>query len=130
MSPPSVASVTTGDLIAGRYRVEERLGQGGFGDVFRATQLNLGRAVALKVLHPELLLSNRGLDRFRREARLAQSLEHPNTVRLFDFGQTEAGLPYIAWELLRGRTLARVLEADGPMAPARVARIAAQALSR
>jgi len=118
----------SGEVVAGEYRIEELLGEGGFGNVYRSTQLKLDRQVALKVLHPELLLSDRGLDRFIREARLAQSLEHPNTVRLFDFGQTDQGLPYIAWELLRGRPLDQVLDEDGPMAPARVTRVVAQIL--
>ena len=120
--------LSPGDVVAGRYRIEETLGEGGFGTVFRATQLNLDRGVALKVLHPELRLSDRGLERFRREARLAQALEHPNTVRLFDFGETAEGVPFIAWELLRGRPLDRLLAEDGPFAPARVVRIATQVL--
>ncbi len=117
-----------GDVVAGRYRVEALLGRGGFGVVYRAVQLNIGRAVALKMLLAEALAHPEGIARFRREAELAQRLEHPNTVRLYDFGETEQGLPFIAWELLRGRALDEVLAATGGLPPARVARIAVQAL--
>ena len=117
-----------GDVVAGRYRVEALLGRGGFGVVYRAVQLNIGRAVALKMLLAEALAHPEGIIRFRREAELAQRLEHPNTVRLYDFGETEQGLPFIAWELLRGRAFDEVIRAEGCLAPGRVARIAAQAL--
>jgi serine/threonine protein kinase len=116
-----------GEIIAGRYRIEAEIGQGGFGAVYRATHLALGRQVALKMLHPEMVSHDQGLSRFRREAELAQRLEHPNTVRLYDFGQTEYGLPYIAFELLRGEPLDRAILA-GPMPPARVVRIIGQVL--
>ncbi len=117
-----------GDVVAGRYRIDSVLGQGGFGVVFKAEQLALGRSVALKMLLPEAIQHDQGLSRFRREAQLAQRLEHPHTVRLYDFGQTDLGLPYIAFELLRGRGLDEALRQDGPMPAARVAHIVAQVL--
>jgi hypothetical protein len=116
-----------GDVVAGRYRIEELVGRGGFGAVYRATQLALGREVALKVLLPELVMG-RSAERFFREAELAQRLEHPNSVRLYDFGRTEHGIPYIAWELLRGRSLEQVILSQGALPAARVARIGIQAL--
>jgi len=116
-----------GDTVAGRYRIDFELGHGGFGAVYQATQITLGRQVALKMVLPELVSHDEGLARFRREAQLAQKLEHPNTVRLYDFGQTEVGLPYIAFELLRGEPLDRAIF-RGAMPPARVARIATQVL--
>jgi serine/threonine protein kinase len=116
-----------GDVVAGRYRIEELVGRGGFGAVYRAVQLALGRSVALKMLLPELVMG-RSAERFFREAELAQRLEHPNSVRLYDFGRTEQGVPYIAWELLRGRSLEQVMLAEGPLPPARVARIGIQVL--
>ena len=106
-----------GELFAKRYRLEERLGEGSFGVVYRATQLEMGREVALKILHPDLLRSVGKVKRFIREAQLAQRLEHPNTVRLYDVGQTEDGLPFIAFQMLRGRSLDEVLRADWPMSP-------------
>jgi serine/threonine-protein kinase len=121
-------TVRPGDVVAGRYRIDALVGQGGFGIVYRATQLNIGRTVALKMLLSEALAQADGLARFHREAQLAQRLEHPNTVRLYDFGETDAGLPFIAWEFLRGRPLDAVLLEEGGLSPARVARIAAQTL--
>jgi serine/threonine protein kinase len=117
-----------GDVVAGRYRVEGVLGEGGFGAVYRATQLNLDRPVALKMLLPEALGNEEAFARFRREAELAQRLQHPNTVRLYDFGETDDGLPFIAWELLLGRPLDALLRDERVLGPARVARIAAQIL--
>jgi serine/threonine-protein kinase len=108
--------------------VEALLGRGGFGVVYRAVQINIGRAVALKVLLAAARAHADGFARFRREAELAQRLTHPNTVRLFDFGETEQGLPFTAWELLRGRPLDAVLLAEQGLGPPRVARIGAQAL--
>src|SRR6185369_2760725 len=122
-SPTPAPGLVVGD----RYRIEELIGQGGFGAVYRATQLNLGRAVALKVLLPELLGED-GLLRFQREAELAQLLSHPNTVRVLDFGRAPDGSPYLVFELLSGRTLeSEIVRAHGIDA-ARVGRIAAQVL--
>jgi serine/threonine-protein kinase len=117
-----------GHVIAGRYRVEGLVGEGGFGAVYRATQLNIGRTVALKVLQPDLVAHADSESRFTREAELAQRLEHPNTVRLFDFGRSEEGIPFIAFELLKGQPLDERLQSSGPMPAATVARITTQML--
>jgi len=115
-------------VLSGRYRLEERLGAGGSGEIWRATQLDLGREVALKLLLSSQMASPADLKRFHREARLAQKLEHPNTVRLYDMGQTEAGTPFIVYQLLHGSSLSDVLEGGGALPPARVVRIASQVL--
>jgi serine/threonine protein kinase len=117
-----------GEVVDGRYRVEEVIGRGGFGVVVRAVQLNLGRPVAIKLLRPELLATELIVKRFLREARLVQRLEHPNTVRLLDVGQTAEGVPFLVFELLTGRPLDRVIRLEGPLEAGRVARIAGQAL--
>jgi serine/threonine protein kinase len=117
-----------GDVLEGRYRIEEKLGEGGFGAVFRATQLNIDRKVAIKVVQPQLLAMGSGLERFLREAKVAQHLEHPNIVRMYDFGHTEDGTPYIAWELLKGKPLDAILEEGLPLPPSRVVRICLQVL--
>lgn len=117
----------SGHVLAGRFRVESELGRGGFGAVFRATQLNLGRSVAVKVLLPELVHDKDTRARFEREARLAQRLSHPNTVRVLDFGQSSEGLTFIVFEMLEGKPLDVALR-EGPMEWRRVARIGAQAL--
>ena len=80
-------TIGPGHVVAGRFRIEGLVGEGGFGAVYRATQLNIGRTVALKVLQPDLVSRADSESRFLREAELAQRLEHPNTVRLFDFGR-------------------------------------------
>jgi len=116
-----------GSIVAGRYRIEAELGRGGHGVVYRATQQPLGHEIALKMLLPEAILAEGSVERFMREAALAQKLTHPNTVRLFDFGQTEQGLPFIVWELLRGRTLDQEI-ARGPFTAQRTARVATQVL--
>jgi hypothetical protein len=116
-----------GAVVDGRYRIEEIVARGGAGTVFRATQLNLDRPVALKLLH-EGASDAAALARFQREAQLLQRLEHPNIVRLLDFGSAEGGAPFLVFEYLRGATLDRVLTATGPMPPARVAHVAAQIL--
>jgi serine/threonine-protein kinase len=121
-------SFAPGHILEGRFRLEELLGEGGFGAVYRATQLNINREVAIKVVLPQLLAMQGGLERFLREARVAQRLEHPNTVRMYDFGHTDDGTPFIAWELLRGKPLDEALKNEGPMSPDRVVRIISQSL--
>src|SRR5512139_1220399 len=105
MRPP--ASLVPGMVVAGRYRVDRLIGEGGYGAVYAATQLNLSRAVALKIMHADVVRRPEALARFEREAQLTQQLAHPNVVRLFDFGRTEQGVPFIVWELLVGRSVER-----------------------
>ncbi len=114
-----------GTVLGGRYEIAEEIGKGGNGIVYRAVQKPLGRDVAIKIMLPT---NAAGVaERFAREATLVKRLEHPNTVRLYDFGTTEDGLPYMVFELLRGRSLEQEV-AKGPLPPARVAAIAAQML--
>jgi serine/threonine-protein kinase len=116
-----------GATFAGRYQIEREIGRGGFGSVYRAVEIGVDRPVALKVLREERPgVIERA--RFRREAELAKRLSHPNTVRLLDFGEDARGTPFIAYELLEGRSLAALLRAEGPLAPERAAKIASQVL--
>ena len=116
-----------GTLIGGRHRIEALLGRGGFGVVYRATQLALDRPVALKVLLPEAL-GDEALPRFQREAEIVQRLDHPNIVRLLDFGVGAGAEPYLVFELLQGQTLHEALASAGPLSVARAARVGAQIL--
>ena len=113
-----------------RYQVEEQLGEGGMGIVYRATQLSVGRPVALKVLRPEVAggRARELVDRFHREARAVAKLVHPNTVRLYDFRETQDTV-YIVTELLEGETLGDRLWDRGILHPAEAVQIACAVLA-
>ncbi len=115
MKPP--AEPKAGDVIAERFQLVDRLGEGGMGVVWRATQLNLGRDLALKLLHPEQAASPAARARFSREARVASQLKHPHAVQIYDFGETDDGVLFIAMELLRGITLRDIVDIDLPLPP-------------
>ena len=93
-----------GRIIAGRFQLEQKLGRGGYGAVYRATQLSVERDVALKLVHPHLETNEEVRQRFAREARLASRLRHPNIVRVIDFGDAEGEL-FLVMEFLPGPTL-------------------------
>ncbi len=96
----------TGDVLADRYEVRDRIGQGGYGWVYRARHLGTGHDIALKVLKvPPDEDGAFAVQRFFLEARVTSGLTHPNTVRVFDFGQDDTGCVFLAMELLAGRTL-------------------------
>ena len=110
------------------YRIEELLGRGGMGVVYRAYDLRLKRPVALKLVAPSLARDTRFLERFARESELVMSLEHPNVVPIYDAGDFE-GRVYLAMWLVDGRDLGSVLRAEGPLEPARAIAICAQIAS-
>jgi eukaryotic-like serine/threonine-protein kinase len=99
----------------GEYRIVERLGVGGMGSVYKAEQPNMNRLVAIKVLHPRFASREDLVSRFRREARAMSQLSHPNTARVFKFGQLKDGAPYFVMDYLEGKNLAHVVRAEGPM---------------
>lgn len=94
---------------AGRYLLSQKIGHGGVGSVYLATQEPLGRRVALKLLHPELATDAATRRRFVREARAVASLAHPNIATVFDFGVEEDGTLYLAMEYIQGRTLTQAM---------------------
>ncbi len=108
-----------GQLLFGQIRIEARLAEGGMGAVYRAHQVGLDRAIAVKVLHPALALDPEARGRFEREARICARLDHPNVVRVLLSGHLPGGHPFLAMELLEGRTLDRVLREDGALPPDR-----------
>jgi len=109
-----------------KYRVEERLGAGGMGAVYRARHLQMDRPVALKFLHQRLVEDEAARVRFLTEARAAVKLRHPNAVSVTDFGQTSEGCIYIVMELLEGRTLREILSREAPLETARAISIMLQ----
>jgi serine/threonine protein kinase len=120
-----IPALAEGSVIGGRYQLEKQLGAGGFGRVFQAVQMPLGRRVAIKLLVSQAPGTSA---RFAREAALAQRLEHPNTVRVLDFGATPEGAPFIVFELIRGMSVADLLARHGPMPLAVALEIADQVL--
>jgi serine/threonine-protein kinase len=118
-----------GRTIAGKFLVEAYLGGGAMGAVYRAKQLALDKDVAIKILHGDHAGDATYVARFQREAKAASRLDHPNSMRVIDFGQEADGLLYIAMEFLDGRDLFRVLQQEWPLAPMRIADVLSQALA-
>jgi serine/threonine-protein kinase len=118
-----------GRTIAGRFRVDTYLGGGAMGVVYKARWIALDKDVALKLMHGKAVSDPTFAGRFQDEARAASKLDHPNSVRVVDFGEEPDGLLYIAMEYLDGRDLHRVIRDDWPLAMPRVADIVAQALA-
>ena len=116
---PGPADALLGLVLDDKYRLDERLGEGGMGAVYRATHLLIERPVAVKVLSPRLVTDEAAKERFRREARAAGRLQHSNAVAVTDFGETREGLVYLVMELLEGRPLREVLAREAPLDPAR-----------
>jgi serine/threonine-protein kinase len=115
-----------GSVLDGRFEVLAPLGHGGMGVVYRAKQLSIGREVALKVLDRRIERDVASVKRFFREAKLASTLAHPNTVPIIDFGQSGDGRLFLVMELVVGRTLAEELEQVGPLSLDRVIAIGTQ----
>jgi eukaryotic-like serine/threonine-protein kinase len=130
-SSPVSDGMTEGTVLAGRYRVGRVLGAGGMGTVYEGRREDLAdMPVAIKVLHASLCQRKDLVLRFRREAEIVAALDHPNIVRVLDFvAPPDGGPAFLVMELLRGRTLARVIEEDAPLSEQRVAKIASQVLS-
>ena len=103
-----------GTTIAGKYLIEEPLGEGGMAIVYRARHVLVDRPVAVKVLGPHVASQTAMKERFRREAKNAAALTHPNIIEIFDHGETEDGAPYLVMELLKGSVLADVIS-RGPI---------------
>jgi tRNA A-37 threonylcarbamoyl transferase component Bud32/CheY-like chemotaxis protein len=116
-----------GQVIAG-YRIEERVGRGGMGVVYRAEHLNLRRRAAIKIIAPDLAESEGFRERFTREARIAAALQHPNIVTVYDAGEVD-GILYLAMQYIEGQDLAAVLRKDGRLRPYRAIDVIRQVAS-
>ena len=111
-----MTEVAGNTVVDGRYRIVRRIGSGGMADVYCAEDTHLGRQVAIKVLHRRFAQDQEFVERFRREAKSAAGLNHPNVVGVFDRGEHE-GTYYIAMELLDGRTLKDIVTGEAPLLP-------------
>ena len=120
----ALSEVLPGTVLAGKYRLEKKIGSGGFGVVYRATHTELGRPIAAKILHPTAGGDPRlDLERFRLEGLSSCLINHPNAVTVLDFGVTSTGIAYLIMELLDGYTLASEIEEKGKLSLQRCAEI-------
>ena len=104
-----------GQTLAGKYRIEELINEGGMGAVYRATHVLMDKVVAIKVLHPALAADDKIVARFSREAKAASRISHPHALNVTDFGEDEKGVVFLVMEYLKGETLKEVIHKDGPM---------------
>ena len=118
-----------GRTIADKFLIESVIGQGAMGAVYRAKWLALDKTVALKVMHPEIANDAAFAARFHREAKAASKLDHPNSVRVLDFGQEPDGTLFIAMEYLDGKDLLAVMREEWPLSGERIISILMQVLS-
>ena len=126
---PPASDEYIGKTVAGRYKVESMLGEGGMGKVYKANQIALDKPIVLKVLRQALLSDERTVARFQREAKAASRLNHPNSIGVIDFGQTEDGALYMAMEYVNGKDLHHILSREWPLPEVRIIRIVSQVLS-
>src|SRR4051794_25789344 len=123
----SLRDIQAGTVVDDRYRIKHRIGSGGMADVYCAVDEQLGREVALKLLHRRFAEDQEFVERFRREASSAAALQHPNVVGVFDRGEWD-GTSYIAMEHLEGRTLKQIVVDEAPLDPIRAIDLAVQIL--
>jgi serine/threonine protein kinase len=116
-----------GTIIADRYNVLRKLGEGGMGTVYLAEHVKMGRKSAVKVMNPGMVHDADAISRFNREAANASRINHPNVAAVYDFGETSDGLIYLAMEFVEGPALTKVIEGAGCLAPLRAAEITRQA---
>ncbi len=115
-----------GQTLAGKYRIEERLNEGGMGTVYRGTHVLMEKTVAIKVLRASLAADEKIVARFSREARAASRISHPHALSVTDFGEAEDGVVFLVMEYLSGKTLKEIIRDEGPMELPRVVEIIRQ----
>jgi len=111
--------VATPRMLAGRYRLEKRLGHGGMGKVYHATDMSLNRDVAVKMIRDEFFADRKAIEKFRQESQITGSFAHPNVVTVYDFGVEAGQRVFLVMELLEGITLRQELRANKRLDPAR-----------
>ncbi len=117
-----------GKTLSGKYTLKALVGQGGMGAVFEAEHVEIGNRVAIKVLFPEKRKNRESLARFRREARAAGTIGHPNIAKVFDIGQTEEGISYLVMEFVEGFSLADIVAREKGLDTERAVAVARQVL--
>ncbi|MDT5061101.1 MAG: hypothetical protein QOH63_1560 [Acidobacteriota bacterium] len=123
---PLVASRPGTRMIAEKYRLDRLLGRGGMGAVYEGTHVDLDRRVAIKLLLPDFTADSDALERFRREARAAARLNHPNVADTYDYGVLPEGGAYIVMEMVEGQTLREYMDAAAPLTIAEATEIGRQ----
>ncbi len=117
------ASDLVGQVVADRYHVVKKLGEGGMGQVYLAEHVKMGRRSAIKVMNPAMVHDPDAVARFNREASNASRITHPNVCAIYDFGETPDGLIYLAMEFIEGEPLTDLLEREGALPVARATAI-------
>ena len=115
-----------GSIIADRYRVVSKIGDGGMGQVYLAEHVRMKRRCAVKIMRPQLMSDPVAVVRFNREAENASQISHPNVCAVYDFGETPSGLIYLAMEFIDGDSLAKVLAQEKVLIPIRAADVISQ----
>src|SRR4026209_1414650 len=115
-----------GTTLAGKYRIDARLNEGGMGTVYRATHVLMEKTVAIKGPRPALAADGKIVGRFSREARAASRISHPNALSVTDFGEDDNGIVFLVMEFLSGRTLKQLIRDEGPLPLQRVVEITRQ----
>ncbi len=115
-----------GQVIADRYAIVKKLGEGGMGAVYRGEHVKMGRLSAIKVMNPAMAADPEAISRFNREALNASKISHPNVCQIYDFGETPDGIIYLAMEYIDGSTLTDIIEKEGALPPVRAVRILKQ----
>ncbi|HSF25736.1 MAG TPA: protein kinase [Blastocatellia bacterium] len=118
-----------GRILAGRYRLLAKLGCGGMGVVYKGQHIKMNRLTAIKMLNSDLSSNPDFVVRFIREAEIVSHLNHPNVVAIYDFGEAEDGIIYLAMEMLEGQQLSDVIIQEGPLSLDRVVNIIGQSAS-
>jgi serine/threonine protein kinase len=122
----AVGSDLVGSIIADRYHVMKKLGEGGMGQVYLVEHVKMGRKSALKVMHPGMVKDVDAISRFNREAANASRIAHANVAAVYDFGETADGIIYLAMEFVDGPPLTKLIEETGGLPPKRAAEITRQ----
>jgi len=126
---PDLFSTHGNEPIDGKYRILERLGSGGMGDVYKVEHIYLGAIRVIKAIRAQILDSADANERFLREARLSTRVQHPNVAMIHDFAALPDGTHYMVWEFIEGENLAQRIKSRGMLPPREAVRLTIQILN-